>query len=135
MATSSSTCKLIYSERKLRISKECETIDYSYLECNGYCPSNTLFYLEEEINSVSCCSLQNLQTKDVRIYCSRKLNSTTDFENDYSQYRKDTEIMEEFQNSFTNPVWNYIKPVRNYTGFYTILMATNATCECSKINL
>lgn len=55
--------------------------------------------------------------------------------------------MQAFQNSFHSSQWTDIETasnsdsstrnlnfnLNNYTGYYTILMATNASCQCSKM--
>ena len=126
----------------MHISKHCETINYIYLECTGYCESNTYFYKDEEISSASCCSLRNIEFKEVKLHCFKKLLLPSDLTNEHSLYRKDVELMQTFQNSFKSSQWTEIEPSsettsntkKSFSGFYTILMATNASCECSKMN-
>ena len=106
------------------------------MECNGYCPSDTFFYNEEEINVASCCSITNLKLKEFKMYCSKKINFLiTNQINPYAVSKKDSELIQEFLKNIKNSKWTYVSKKRNNTtGYYTLYMPVNAKCECVRLN-
>ena len=105
------------------------------MECNGYCPSDTFFYNEEEINSVSCCSITNLKLKELKITCAKKIYFSYDNQiSSLHSNKKDRELFQEFLKSLKASKWTYVSNQRkNTTGFYTVYLPSSASCECTEM--
>ncbi len=93
------------------------------------------FFNEEEIKSVSCCSITDLKLKEFKINCSKKAYFSVDQIN-YSSYtsRKDRELIHEFLTSLKTK-WTYVSNQRKETtGFYTVYLPSSANCECIELD-
>ena len=121
---------IIYFKASIHINELCQEINYPFLKCDGYCPSKTFFYGNNEINKFSCCSLDKILMKKMNIFCKRKLKPY-EIKNAYALHLKDPELFDSFQSSFTELSWQFNKSA-HFMGYYTLNVYYNATCVCQE---
>lgn len=111
----------------ISISRYCQEYNYTSIECEGYCFSDSMVWKNITVDSTSCCSFKDVTYKEERIYCSKQL-SDNEIEDDFLYILSDEEMFRVFKRSFLK---NWIKLRKNdHAGYYTIKSYNNAKCEC-----
>jgi hypothetical protein len=130
-------CRPVYKRMQLRINGDCQPLEYQVVECSGYCQSQSMVGKnEDEVRVASCCSLTGVNRRLVRVYCTRTLRPD-EVRNAplYSQSR-DAELLKLFQASFGAASWTEHVVYKNrhvYSGFYSVSLYFDASCECEII--
>lgn len=134
--TSPSYCRPMYRKFTLKLGKNCQNIEYTLVECNGYCHSQSMIWKNhEEIKVVSCCTISRVLQKLTKVYCLKQIEPEQ-IKNEFYQKMKDLEVFQIFQNSFTKSAWTDqigYKGKQFYGGYYSVLVSYNATCECEYV--
>jgi hypothetical protein len=128
-------CRPIYSKYSLKISEKCQMVEYQTVECNGYCQSQSMLWKNEELQTVSCCSLSRVQQKSLKIYCTKQVEQD-EIRNQWYARMRDPELYRLFQRTFDQSAWTDYLVYRNgilYKGYYTLMYFYAAICECEFI--
>ena len=135
-STSASYCEPSYKKYQIKIGDECETFNYSLVECNGYCRSLFIIWKNhDDIQTVSCCTMTAVTYKLNKIYCLKRLDSN-EIKNDLYQKIRDDEVYQLFKESLSKTSWTdhlVYKGKHLYAGYYTVKTFHDATCECQYI--
>jgi hypothetical protein len=131
-----SYCRPVYRKVVLRISEHCQPLEYQLVECNGYCHSQSMIWKnQDEVQSTSCCTLASVNRKVAKIYCTRSLQPEEVQARFYSK-SKDDDIYRLFQESFGSSTWTeqvIYKSKHVYSGYYSVILYFDASCECQFI--
>ena len=127
-------CKVNYRKFPVKISDECQSFNYPMVECTGYCQSQSIIWKNHDnIQTASCCSMISVYEKSAKLYCTKRLEAN-DMKNDYYKSFRDDEVAKLFQESFNKHSWKSHKVVfkgkKLYSGYYTVKIYYNATCQC-----
>lgn len=145
-------CRPIYRRirsyrQSARFSEHCQPLtDYQLVECMGYCHSQSMLWKnKDELTTAACCSMSHVNHRTTRIYCTRPIEPDEIHVDAQLRYLfKDKDMIDMFKNSFTRSAWtselssssSNNQPSKStnsnvrYTGYYSILVYYNATCEC-----
>ncbi len=131
-------CKVNYRKISIKISDECQSFNYPMVECTGYCQSQSMIWKNHDnIQTASCCSMINVYEKSAKLYCTKRLQQN-EIKKDFYRAFKDDEVAKLFQESFDKNSWKSHKVVfkgkKLYTGYYTVKIYYNATCECEYLD-
>lgn len=131
-----SYCRPNYKTFRVKISNQCHPFDYKIVECSGFCRSQAVVWKNSNaIQIVSCCSIQSVHQKLIKLYCLKPVEPTLLIK-EFSKSSKEPELYEIFRDNFAESTWTdhfvYIGE-RVYAGYYSILMAYNVTCRCELI--
>ncbi len=111
----------------ISISRYCQEYNYTSVECEGYCFSDSLVWKNVTVDASSCCSFKDVVYQQERIYCSKQL-SDKEIEDDFLYMVSDDEMFKMFKRSLLK---NWIRLRKNnYAGYYTIKSYNDAKCAC-----
>ncbi|RNA39915.1 hypothetical protein BpHYR1_030938 [Brachionus plicatilis] len=134
---SDSYCRPFIKRYKIKIGPSCQTIQYNIAECQGFCKSQSMIWKNQnELKVVSCCQIKQVHQSRVRIYCLKRLNPNQ-INHDIYERTRDMELIEIFKQSFTESSWTdqiTFKDNNFYTGYFSILMPVNISCQCQYHN-
>ncbi len=127
-------CKVNYRKFPIKISDQCQSFNYPIVECTGYCQSQSIIWKNHDnIQTASCCSMISVYEKSAKLYCT-KLLEQNEIKTDFYRMFKDDEVAKLFKESFNKHSWKSHKVVfkgkKIYSGYYTVKIYYNATCQC-----
>ena len=134
-----SECAPIANKRSVRIAPQCKKFKFNFVECNGYCESQSMIWNQHtDIKVVLCCSMYDVVTRPERIYCSTRID-TNEITNDAFAEMRDDEVYSTFKEAFDRSTWTDEKVFSNktnkllYSGYFTVSQVSKAKCKCTKI--
>ena len=120
-------CYAKISSYPIFISKYCQDYNYTSVECEGYCFSDSMVWKNMTVDTTPCCSFKDVTYKEERIYCSKQI-SDSEIEDDFLYFVLDEQIFNLFKR---NLLKNWIKLRKNdLAGYYTIKSYDNGKCIC-----
>ena len=126
-------CQAITSKYSLSLGDDCQTLDYPLIECDGYCQSKSMIWVnDDEVQDVECCTIKNVQFRFSKMYCSKKL-TLNQIKSRLQTRIKDKEMLEFFQILFGIATWSSHGPAWNRTsfkGYFNVKTFFNASCQC-----
>ena len=135
---------------------QCQPLDYSTVECRGYCSSRTMLWKDtHEVAEVSCCTIEAVHEKTLNLYCLSPVdmnslvynsnnneadnnNSDTNQLNIISIHPKPaSQVVELFKEALGSSPWTEHYSLigdRLYSGYYSVSIVHSAKCRCELIN-